>query len=249
MLCSLRKTPVVLLLAACSGTGQSEVSYPAYAVVVPPSGLSVGAWTVTISEAAFAFGPLYFCSAAQAGCEVANSELLAITRIDALDPSPQPIGQVRGFEGDIRSASFDYGIHWFVTESHAQADPAAPDGHSARFVGRADNGDLSFNFVVNVDVKREDRPENRGLRAVSSVAAKAAIRGDRARLDVRFDVQEWLRKGVERLDFEGFSASGCELCTIDSSSATTSHTAITQAMQGNPAPEFVWSGADVGALP
>ena len=40
--------PIALFTAACSGTGQPEVTYTAYASGTAPSDITVGDWTVTV---------------------------------------------------------------------------------------------------------------------------------------------------------------------------------------------------------
>ena len=52
----------LLTLAGCSGTGQPEVAYQAFALPEAPGSLEAGDWTVTLDKATLAFGPVYFCA-------------------------------------------------------------------------------------------------------------------------------------------------------------------------------------------
>ena len=150
----LLKAALASLLLACSGTGQPEVSYPAYAIGSSAEPFAADDWTVTLEEATVAFGPVYFCAARSGSatlCETAVGEITRITSLNALTADPQPIGTVHGFEGDVRSASYDYGVHWFLTESAPVADPAAPNGHSLHVRGTARRGADELPFVAEVD--------------------------------------------------------------------------------------------------
>ncbi|WP_437951500.1 hypothetical protein WME98_12230 [Sorangium sp. So ce296] len=184
----------------CAGTGQPEVSYLAVAEPAPPGEIAAGAWTVVLDEASVAFGPVQFCAAESGSatlCGTAIAELLSIVRVDLLDPGPQRLGRVRGFEGEIRSASFDYGIHWFLTEAAPVRSPEAPGGHSAHLRGRATRGADVLEFVADVDAV----PQFQGQRAVPSVAAAATVGAEAVRLAVRFDVGAW----VARVDFDALA--------------------------------------------
>jgi hypothetical protein len=195
---------------------------------------------VTLSEAAIAFGPVYFCAAASGSatlCETAVAELPRIAAIDGLDPSPQRIGQVNGFEGDLRSASYDYGVHWFLTEPAPVGDPHAAGGHSARLVGEARRGEQEVNFTATIDVVAQFQ----GQRSVPSAPVSAHVKGDGdVRLDVRFDVGAW----VTEIDWDAAAETGNGTYTIEPGSRD--HNALVIAMVSTDPPQFVWSGGGVG---
>ncbi|WP_437658588.1 hypothetical protein [Sorangium sp. So ce1182] len=225
----------------CAGTGQPEVSYLAQAEASPPGAIAAGGWTVALDEASVAFGPVQFCAAASGSstlCSTAIAEMLSIARVDLLDPEPQPLGRVHGFEGEIRSASFDYGIHWFLTESAPARSPAAPGGHSAHLRGRATRGADALDFVADVDAV----PQFQGQRAVPSVAVAATVGAEPVELAVRFDVGAWLA----RVDFDalaedaGGEGGAAEVVIAPGSRA---HNALVIAMTAQSPPAFVWSGA------
>lgn len=231
-------TPLALLFTACSGTGQPERSYPAYAVVAPPGEPTADEWAVSLSEATIAFGPVYFCSASSGSatlCETAIAELPTIRAINGQDPTPQWLGRVEGYEGDLRSASYDYGVHWFLTEAAPAADPAAPGGHSARLVGEARRGDQVVHFSAEIDVLAQLQ----GQRAVPSAPVSAHVHGDDVRLEVHFDVGAWLTE----VDWDSASEGEADTYAIEPGSRD--HNAIVISMVSAHPPEFVWSGADV----
>lgn len=233
---------VGLFCAACTGTGQPEASYEAYAVMAPSDHLEVGDWEISLYEAKVAFGPTYFCAAASGSatlCEAATAELATIVTLDGLDPDPQPLGRVRGFVGDLRSASYDYGIHWYPSESTPTADPHAPEGHSAVLRGQATRGAESVGFVALVDAVAQIQ----GQRVVPSAPVAAHVAGDEARLDVRLDAGSWLG-GV---DFDALAAAGPGPVTIQAGDRD--HDAIVIAMTSTSQPVFTWSGADASPIP
>lgn len=225
---------IVLLAAGCSGTGQPEIAYDAHAVGTPSREIAAGDWTVTLDEATVAFGPVLLCASASGSatlCETALSEITDIARIDALDPEPQRIGVVRGFTGTIRSASFDFGIHWFMTESSPVAAPAAPGGHSARLRGRATRGDEALDFTADVKVLAQFQ----GQRAVTSVPANATVGEEGAVLTVHFDPSAW----VAAIDFDELAAEAPGSAAI--TPGDRAHDAIVIAMVAQRPPELVWS--------
>lgn len=221
-------------LGGCSGTGQPEVAYQAFAAAKAPAPIQAGDWTVTLDEASVAFGPVYFCAASSGSadlCETAVGELTEIRAVDLLDPTPQSLGEARGFTGTIRSASYDYGIHWFLTEEAPTAAEAAPGGHSAHFAGQATKAGSSLRFVADVDVI----PQFQGQRAVPSAAASAVIEGSSVRLDVAFDPGSWLSK----VDFDLAHPEPESSYAITAGSRN--HGALVIAMTAQTPPVFTWS--------
>ncbi len=220
----------------CAGTGQPEISYDAYAVSGSNLPVEAGDWTVTLDSATVAFGPVYFCAAASGSatlCETAIAELTTITAFDALAEEPARLGTVHGFTGAIRSASYDYGIHWFLTEDVPTPAPATPGGHSAHFEGRAQKDTVTLRFVADVDVTAQFQ----GQRSVQSTPASARIEGGVERLDVHFDAAAWLA-GV---DFDEALASGEDPYVIKP--GTPSYDAIVISMTAQRPPSFEWKKA------
>ncbi|AUX46917.1 hypothetical protein SOCE26_084270 [Sorangium cellulosum] len=233
---------LLLLLAApaigCADTSQPEVSYDAHAEAAPPGAIAAGAWTVALEEATVAFGPVYFCAASGGAatlCDVAIAEMLSVARVDLLDPAPQPLGRVHGFEGEIRSASFDYGVHWFLTEASPTPAPETPGGHSARLRGRATRGAEVLDFVAEVDAL----PQNPGQNAVPSIGLAARVGAEPVRLVVRFDVGAW----IARVDFDALAADGAAEVAIAPGSRA--HNVLVKAMTAQDLPELRWIDAAV----
>lgn len=224
-------------LCACSGTGQPAIDYPAFALSNVPGVIEAGDFSVSLDEALVAFGPAYFCASASGAatlCKTALAEITGTFTIDALSPEPQPLGTVHGFTGEIRSASFDYGIHWFLTENAPKPAASAPFGHSAYFRGRVEREGVSVDFVANIDVL----PQRGGERAVSSIEASAIITEESSPiLEVHLDVAPW----IAAIDWEAAAASTKEPYLIESGSPE--HNAVVTAMQGQTRPSFVWSTA------
>ena len=232
-----RLFPIALVAcAACSGTGQPEVEYQAFAATEAPGTIAAdNGWSVTLDQATVAFGPVYFCAAASGSatlCETAVGELLTITAFDALDPTPHLLGTAHGFTGKVQSASYDYGIHWFLTEDAPTPAPVAPGGHSAHFAGSAVKAGKTVHFRADVDVA----PQFQGQRAAPSQSAMATIGGDGQQLDIHFEIGQWL----EHVDFDAAPA-GEDPYVI--AAGTRNHGAMVIGMTAEAPPAFVWSAA------
>jgi len=176
-----------LLALACGGTGQPEVSLPAIVNNTAQTPFLVGDVTVTLSEAALAFGPAYFCASASGSaglCEAALGEIRSVSAIDLLTPGPINIGTYKGFSGTVRSVSFDYGIHWFLPEQEPKTAPEAPLGHSAHFAGTAERNGKTVSFSADVDVL----PLYQGERAVTTAKASGDISESTKQITITFDV-------------------------------------------------------------
>ncbi len=232
-----RIAPFALITcAACSGTGQPEVDYAAFAAPEASAAISADhGWTVTLDEATVAFGPVYFCASESGSatlCQTAIGELLTTTAFDALDTAPRSLGTAHGFRGKIQSASYDYGIHWFLTDDAPTPASNAPGGHSAHFTGTAVKGGTARPFRADVDVV----PQFQGQRAAPSQVASATIAGDGERLDIHFAVGQWF----EHVDFDDAPA-GEDPYVI--SAGSRNHGAIVIGMTAEAPPSFVWSAA------
>jgi hypothetical protein len=226
----------LLGLLGCSGPAQSEVSFAAFAVPAGTKELVVEDVTVTLEEARLSLGPVYFCASAAGSadlCETALGEIREVTRVDALVAEAQPIGEYRGFTGDIQSASYDYGIHWYLTEDKPRPTPEAPGGHSVHVEGMARQGSLSVRFVADVDVVAPFQ----GERAVPTTKVEGKVDTDTTRVEVRFDVASWL-SGV---DWPAVLASGQDPHAIAVGSS--GYNAIVGSMVSVRPPTFVFVAA------
>lgn len=229
---------LAILVMGCSETGQSELFYPAFATPIGPSPITVGAWTLTLEEASVMFGPVYFCAAATGAatlCTAAIAEIRQVSLIDALDSAPQPLGDVHGFSGTIRSASYDHGIHWFVTQSAPAAGNLALGGHSAVFVGQARRGEQTIKFEARMDIP----PLLQGERAVTRVLTPVTIDNDDVTLEIKLDIARWLAS----IDFDAAAVAGVDSIVIAPDSPT--YSGFVSAMSNVAPPEFVWSGDSI----
>lgn len=163
-------------------------------------------WTVTLERADVAFGPVYFCATSFADmdvCPAAEAEWLGTATIDGLSASPEMLGEVDAVTATVRSAMFDYGRSWLLTATRARANEGAPEGHSAVFVARASDGEVTLEVRASVDID----PANAGQSAIIGARVGAeTIEGDEA-LIVRVDPLAWWRAvdfdAVRALDEDG----------------------------------------------
>lgn len=232
---------LALAASGCGTTGRELVSYPASGHGTAAAEFDAGDARVTLEVAQVALGPIYFCATAAASadlCSVAVQELTSTATLDALDPGPQPLGNVEGVSGSIRSLTFDYGISWFNTQTTPVAAAAAVGGHSAHFEGLATRGGTSRRFVADVDVV----PQFRGSRAVQALRVTADVPDADARLDVTVDSAAWWA-GV---DFGPLWDAAEEPIVIAPGSAA--HNALVVAMTATIPPTFIWT-IGTGAAP
>lgn len=225
-------------LSACvADTGQSTVTLPISAEGTAPAPFVADGWTVTLSKAELAFGAAYFCATAAADarlCETSVVEYLGSTTIDVLDPMAQPLGELDGVTGTVRTASYDLGISYFLTEPEAHPTAGAIDGHSARLEGRAVLGASAFDFVANVDVV----PLAAGRNAIVGERTSVTIANDGVALIVRADASAWL----DDVDFDALyaaSAGGTQVVVIEPGAPA--HDAIVLALTALHPPTFEWT--------
>jgi hypothetical protein len=223
-----------LLGAACGQTSQTEVTYPIVAHGVAPAAIQAGDWSVTLEVAEVGFGPLYLCSTAAASsdlCPAALAEYIDTATIDLLDPAAQPLGDINGVTGEIRSATWDYGVTWLATQTEATPQSGAPGGHSAHFEGSATDGVTTIRFVADVDAL----PLYRGTRTVQGTQVSADVTDDRVELDVDFDVAGWW----SRVDIGELVDIGGDPVVVPSDSRA--HSALVLQMTTNATPTFTWT--------
>lgn len=226
----------LMVVSGCGAVAQAPLEYDAYALGSSAIAVVVGDFNLTLSRAELAFGPVYFCASRTAKpeqCETAVSELLSITTVNALDPTPQPLGRVRGLSGAIRSAAYDWGITWLSYESAPNNRAAL--GHSAIFEGTLSHAGESVPFTVTLDVVSPQQ----GVRAVLAARLSAELEANATpRLEVSFSPQQWWAAvDLAALWAQPRDPSG--RLVIDASSDA--YAALFIAMTANAPPSFTWS--------
>jgi hypothetical protein len=205
----MKPQPLLLLLAVASATAapgciespQEPVAYEAVAVTRGDGTTVIDGWTVRLFRAEVALGPFYFCAAASGSstlCASSIAELPRVTFVDALAPVTA-LGTVRGFTGPIKSASYDFGISWFDTQTAARPAPQLRAGHSLHLEGEARKGVVALPFVADVDVV----PQYQGQNAIPTAPALADVTSSATRLEVVLEPAMWLRQ----MDFDAIAAS------------------------------------------
>jgi hypothetical protein len=218
---------------ACTESPQEPADYDAFLVPDPDPLETFGAWSVRLSRADIAFGPVYFCSATSGSatlCKSSIAEVASVAHVDALSEGAARLGDVHGFTGSIRSASFDYGISWFDTQTEATPAAVAPGGHSMHLEGEATRGDISLPFVADVDVT----PQYQGQTGVPTAPVEATIDSSAFRLDVHFRAVGWFAQ----VDFDSVEATGATDLVIAPGSPE--HGALLVGVKILAPPEFKW---------
>ncbi|CAN5923572.1 hypothetical protein BH11MYX4_BH11MYX4_27430 [soil metagenome] len=250
----MRSRPLVFLLAvlsattvpACIEAAQDPVTYPAVAVQRGNGTSVVDGWTITVSRAEIALGPFYFCAAASGSstlCASSVAELQAVSFVDALARSHSPLGTVRGFTGPIQSASYDFGISWFDTQTAATPAPLLPGGHSLHLEGEARKGAQVVTIVADVDVVPQYQGQNAVATAESLLPTKtwgpgsADVTSSATRLEVVLEPAAWLRQ----LDFDAIAATGRAPFVI--APGMEEHTAVLVGLKNLAPPELRWVSA------
>lgn len=263
MRCVLAIATLCALSASCGQTGGSYVEVPFRGQGTAPETFTKDGWEVTLSEATVGFGPIYFCatdSALSSRCEVAVLEYLEGTTLDGLEPAQQPIGSLFGTTGTVRTAFFDYGIVWLLTNPLPEAlagvpgGPAVvrfespsyvPDGHSARFSGNAtcvegpatccpdeDVCPSAYAFEANVDVL----VVNPGTPAVNGIRTFQEITAAPRTLTVAFDPNAWWQS----VDFGRLAQLDDGSGQVVLGPGDPDYSALVISMTTNDPPSFTW---------
>ena len=181
-------------LVGCGDTGRERLELAVDATGTSARTLEIGGARITLTRADLAFGPAYFC-ASEAGraelCEVALAELREAVSFRALEPQPQPLGSLTAVSGEVRSALFDYGISWLVTQTQPAARPSTPERHSAILEGILTQGERTLRFRADIDVTAGAR----GDAAVNGQRTRHVLDAG-TRLTLQVDPSAW----VDRLD-------------------------------------------------
>lgn len=252
------------LAASCGQTSGAFVEVPFEGRGTAAETFTSDGWEVTLSEATLGFGPILFCatdSSLSSRCEVAVLEYREGATLDGLSASAQPIGFLFGTTGTVRTAFFDYGIVWLLTQPLPEAldgvpeGPAVvrfestsyvPKGHSAQFAGTATcvggaevccPGAVAcpsaYGFEANVDVL----VVNPGTPAVNGARTFQEITTDPLELAVTFDPNAWWRA----VDFTRLAALDDGSGRVVLGPEDPDYSALVIEMTANELPVFTWS--------
>jgi len=195
-------TALALIAATgCIDTGQDQVSIPirlaGTSVAAPVS--SANGWSIELTRADLAFGPLYLCPGYQAGslCDTARMEWIETAVVNALDPEVDDAGALDGVTGPVRSWMYDLGIASLLTQQRPEPLSAAQalDGNSVRIEGVASKGPHAMPFLIEIPIQQEEATEIgvSVVRKSGSDRFEHVITGNETALTVRFDPGPWVR--------------------------------------------------------
>ncbi len=228
---------LLLVASGCSDTVGERVTLGASARGAETPNFQAGSWDVTLDEADVGFGPLYLCASnvpSDELCETALAELDESVTVDGLDGSRQPLPAFDGTTGAVRSAVFDYGISWTLTEDAPRPNDGAPGGHSLRVRGSATREDTAFEFFANVDVTVKVAG-----RMAAGLTTEHTLNDDQSHLELTFDPRAWLAD----VDFDALAeaAEATPDEAVEIVRDTPSYDSIVMAMTARERVGFEWS--------
>lgn len=226
-------TVLFLALIGCGSTAQEEVRYPVYAAGTAKTSEVFGDWTLTLTEAEIALGPIYFCATQSASadlCETAVQEFASSARVNALDSAPQDIGTIYGVSAEIRSATYDYGIGWLTTQANPTATAGSVDGQSIHMMGHI----ARQTEVHSFDVVLALQPPFAGAHVVQGQPIAAGVYTDAHKLEIHIDPYAWW----SNVDFESLILASTQGSVTLTEQA---RNALSQALVLNAAPTFQWT--------
>lgn len=231
-----RTGPLLALCAAfgagCSDPAQTLVTFDAVAYVDGATHTRADGGVITLESGRVGFGPLAFCASTTASpelCDTAVAELDRRVGLDVTAEGPVPLGEVRGLTGSVRSAGFDYGVFWLLTENEPRGDEHIADGHAARLAGTFTRDGASVPFSATVDCV----PQMQGGRAVTTAPAAGDVSEATSAVEVHLRPAAWL----DGVDFDAALSSGVPLVVEPGSQ---DHDAVVLAMKSQSVPTFVW---------
>lgn len=230
----------ILLLVGCADSGRDPATVELVARGAPSAVFTDGGFTITLTRADIAFGPAYFCATAATStdlCDTAVLETLDAHPIDGIDATDQPLGELRGLTGTVRSVQYDLGIAFLLAGASPEALPGSIDGHSVVLEGHATDGMTSFDFVATVDVTAELS----GTTAVVGARTEATIPSSGARLTLAVDPSRWLA-GLDWTALSNLPHGVGEPVVV--AEGTLAHDAILRGITTNAPVAFEWIGVD-----
>lgn len=219
-------------LLGCSDPAQTFVMFDVVGVVDGPSHTRADGGVITLTEGTVGFGPLVFCASATASpelCDTSVAEWTSRVGLDVTTAGPTPLGTATGLTGAVKSAGFDYGVFWLLTETEPRGEPSIAAGHSARLSGTFTRDGASVPFSATVDCA----PQLQGGRAVTTAPASGVVSESTSAVEVHLRPATWF----EGVDFDAALAAGEPLIVEPD---TPDHDALVLAMKSQSVPTFVW---------
>ncbi len=224
-----------LLGTACADDGRSTFSFPVRARGAAPRDVSArNGWTLRLTGAQVAFGPVYLCASKAASpefCQVAVAEMRSVVVVDGLAAGRQDVGSAEGTSGTVESAQYDLGITWTPTQQRAAPLTDALGGHSVRLAGVATRAGETRTFTAEVDLT----PQNQGTRTVQGARTSHHLDVHSA-LTVNVDPHAWL----PFVDMDEFAAEPGDVRMVE---GTRSHNALVLGLTANAPPALTWENA------
>jgi hypothetical protein len=210
-----------MVACASAATGCTDTGVDDVVLALSVAGSAVervegrNGWSIELTQAELAFGPLYLCSSTQAGenCDTAQLEWVDSVVVDVLDPAPRRAGVLAGQTGTARSWMYDLGITSLLTQEEPLMLGAAQalGGNSVALRGAAIKEQLVLRFEVALPIRRERDEQGhvpeRGVPVVrrsTNDAFEHTIASSEETLLVRFDASGWLGE----VDFDALVGGG-----------------------------------------
>ena len=232
---------VALLLssAGCLDTGQERATIPLrVAGTLPEEPVAgVNGWSIELSRADLAFGPLYLCAGSRAGalCETARLEWVDSAVVNVLAAEDREVGALHGVTGTVRSWMYDLGITSLLTQQRPVSLSASEElaGNSVILEGVARKEQLAIPFLFEIPIQQETEIGVSVVRKSGSDRFDHEVTGEEPALTLRFDARPWVRD----IDFESIVESGELRFAPDSQG----YRALENAIVAGEPPAFEWS--------
>lgn len=230
-------------LAGCIDVGQEPVSLPLSVRGQAPAPIDGrDGYTIELTTAELAFGPLYLCASRVAGdlCETARGEWLDSAVVDILDPEPRAVGELSGLTGEVQSLMYDAGFVWPLASARPSETDAGRelDGASLWVEGSARAQDREVVFSARVIAE----PRTAGRSLVSGqLDAHRLSDGDTLELVFAPDPL------VRLIDFDALYEGAAEddgdnaqTVEVEVAPGTQAYRALHQGLVTNTRPEVSW---------
>lgn len=167
-------------------------------------------WSVELSRARVAFGPVTFCPGRSAGefCDTARAEWLDSVVVNGLDSRSERAGDVLGASGAVSSWMYDYGLVSMLTQSKPYVTAAARklDGQSVDVAGCAVKEERRVCFDLQARIAQNTVTEQ-GVPVVR-VNGSDEVRDFAVvdRIEFTFEPASWLAQ----VDFDEIATTACD---------------------------------------